>query len=154
MGECSIDSSKFPSPTEVGLSRWRAIVLLFSPLFGLPFCASCPCLKRFTAPQTYCRRARVSFVARQDYEVSCSELDALVELAMEVDGVFGSRMTGGGFGGCTVTLVTEVSKGCRLDDVHEQERRRDTTVLLSCHGYPPPLPSLSIAQPMRASRRT
>ncbi|KAL3274425.1 hypothetical protein HHI36_015813 [Cryptolaemus montrouzieri] len=42
---------------------------------------------------------------RDDYDVSCSELDHLVELALEVDGVFGSRMTGGGFGGCTVTLV-------------------------------------------------
>ena len=42
---------------------------------------------------------------RDDYEVSCSELDELVELAPKQDGVFGSRMTGGGFGGCTVTLV-------------------------------------------------
>eukprot|EP00128_Syssomonas_multiformis_P000480 Colp12_sorted_trinity150504_noHs@4445 len=42
---------------------------------------------------------------RDDYEVSCEELDVLVELAMQVDGVLGSRMTGGGFGGCTVTLV-------------------------------------------------
>ena len=42
---------------------------------------------------------------RDDYEVSCPELDQLVEAAMEVDGVFGSRMTGGGFGGCTVTLL-------------------------------------------------
>jgi galactokinase len=42
---------------------------------------------------------------RDDFEVSCPELDTLVELAMQVDGVYGSRMTGGGFGGCTVTLV-------------------------------------------------
>jgi galactokinase len=42
---------------------------------------------------------------REDYEVSCPELDRLVDLAGEVEGVFGSRMTGGGFGGCTVTLV-------------------------------------------------
>lgn len=40
-----------------------------------------------------------------DYEVSCSELDELVVAAMEVEGVYGSRMTGGGFGGCTVTLL-------------------------------------------------
>lgn len=39
------------------------------------------------------------------YEVSCKELDELVSGAMEVEGVFGSRMTGGGFGGCTVTLL-------------------------------------------------
>jgi galactokinase len=40
-----------------------------------------------------------------DYEVSSPELDFLVDRAMEIEGVFGSRMTGGGFGGCTVTLV-------------------------------------------------
>ncbi|NWI67497.1 GALK1 Galactokinase, partial [Todus mexicanus] len=42
---------------------------------------------------------------RDDYEVSCPELDELVAAALEVDGVYGSRMTGGGFGGCTVTLL-------------------------------------------------
>ena len=46
---------------------------------------------------------------RVDYEVSCEELDLLVKLAVEVDGVYGSRMTGGGFGGCTVTLVKRSS---------------------------------------------
>lgn len=44
---------------------------------------------------------------KDDFEVSCKELDRLVELALEVDGVLGSRMTGGGFGGCTVTLVNK-----------------------------------------------
>jgi galactokinase len=42
---------------------------------------------------------------REDYEVSAPELDLLVEEAMRVKGVYGSRMTGGGFGGCTVSLV-------------------------------------------------
>ncbi|XP_072501825.1 galactokinase isoform X2 [Notamacropus eugenii] len=42
---------------------------------------------------------------RDDYEVSCPELDQLVTLALSVSGVYGSRMTGGGFGGCTVTLL-------------------------------------------------
>lgn len=45
---------------------------------------------------------------RDDLRVSCVELDALVEAAMKLPGVYGSRMTGGGFGGCTVTL-------CRAD---------------------------------------
>lgn len=44
---------------------------------------------------------------RDDYEVSCSELDALVEIAQRVDGTVGSRMTGAGFGGCTVSIVHE-----------------------------------------------
>ncbi|GAB6021267.1 Galactokinase [Chamberlinius hualienensis] len=42
---------------------------------------------------------------RDDYEVSCPELDELVAAALKCDGVYGSRMTGGGFGGCTVTLL-------------------------------------------------
>jgi galactokinase len=42
---------------------------------------------------------------RDDFEVSCAELDMLVDLAVETPGVFGARMTGGGFGGCTINLV-------------------------------------------------
>jgi galactokinase len=42
---------------------------------------------------------------RDDYEVSCAELDFLVEAALGVDGVYGARMIGGGFGGTTVNLV-------------------------------------------------
>lgn len=42
---------------------------------------------------------------RDDYEVSCRELDLLVDLASSRRGVYGARMTGGGFGGCTVNLV-------------------------------------------------
>ena len=42
---------------------------------------------------------------RDDYEVSSAELDVLVEAALRVDGVFGARMTGGGFGGSTANLV-------------------------------------------------
>lgn len=42
---------------------------------------------------------------RDDYEVSCAELDLMVKLALKMDGVYGARMTGGGFGGCTINLV-------------------------------------------------
>jgi galactokinase len=42
---------------------------------------------------------------RDDYQVSCEELDVAVDIASSQPGVYGSRMTGGGFGGCTVTLV-------------------------------------------------
>jgi len=42
---------------------------------------------------------------RDDFEVSCRELDLMVELAMQAEGVYGARMMGGGFGGCTINLV-------------------------------------------------
>ena len=42
---------------------------------------------------------------KNDYEVSCEEVDVLVELAQAIPGVLGSRITGGGFGGCTVSIV-------------------------------------------------
>jgi galactokinase len=43
---------------------------------------------------------------QHDYEVSCEELDFLVDTASDFSGVYGARMTGGGFGGCTVNLVS------------------------------------------------
>ena len=46
---------------------------------------------------------------RDDYEVTGAELDALVEEAWRIDGVVGSRMTGAGFGGCTVSIVKEAA---------------------------------------------
>ncbi|HZE13213.1 MAG TPA: galactokinase, partial [Chthoniobacterales bacterium] len=42
---------------------------------------------------------------QHDYEISCEEIDFLVDTAIELPGVYGARMTGGGFGGCTVNLV-------------------------------------------------
>ena len=39
------------------------------------------------------------------YEASCDELELLIELAKEVEGVLGARMMGGGFGGCTINLI-------------------------------------------------
>lgn len=67
---------------------------------------------------------------RDDYEVSCSEIDTLVELAWNIPGVLGSRITGGGFGGCTVNLVEhhavdqfieEVGKGYKEQSGYEAE---------------------------------
>jgi galactokinase len=53
---------------------------------------------------------------RDDYEVSCPELDLMVEIASLLPGVYGARMTGGGFGGCTVNLVrTDQLEGFRAE---------------------------------------
>jgi galactokinase len=48
---------------------------------------------------------------RDEYEVSCRELDLLVESAARLQGVYGSRMMGAGFGGCTISLVKAESIG-------------------------------------------
>jgi galactokinase len=53
---------------------------------------------------------------RDDYEVSCAELDAAVEIASEQPGCLGARMTGAGFGGCAVALfepaaIAEATRG-------------------------------------------
>lgn len=54
---------------------------------------------------------------RYDYEVTGEELDTLVEEARKIDGVIGSRMTGAGFGGCTVSLVKEDAVDCFIREV-------------------------------------
>jgi len=56
---------------------------------------------------------------RDDYTVSCSELDLLVELAMQQSGVFGARMTGGGFGGCIVALAQADNAAAAMERVVE-----------------------------------
>ena len=56
--------------------------------------------------ETFGKLMNASHVSlRDDYEVSCEEIDILVDLAWEMEGVIGSRITGGGFGGCTVSIV-------------------------------------------------
>lgn len=57
-------------------------------------------------PERFGRLMYASHASLRDlYEVSCPELDLLVDLARAIPGVHGARMTGGGFGGCTVNLV-------------------------------------------------
>ncbi len=53
---------------------------------------------------------------RDKYEVSCNEIDYLVDYAMEKDFVFGARMMGGGFGGSSINLV---SKGYEQELIHD-----------------------------------
>ena len=56
--------------------------------------------------ETFGKLMNASHVSlRDDYEVSCEEIDILVDLAWGIEGVVGSRITGGGFGGCTVSIV-------------------------------------------------
>jgi len=65
---------------------------------------------------------------RDDYEVSCDELDAIVSKAATCEGVFGARMTGGGFGGCAIVLAdsgrAEAITQAVQDDFNEEFGRR------------------------------
>lgn len=60
---------------------------------------------------------------KEDYEVSCKEIDTLVALAQSFDGVYGSRMTGGGFGGCTVTLVKKEAANGLIGYLKEEYKK-------------------------------
>jgi galactokinase len=62
---------------------------------------------------------------RDDYEVSCAELDLMVEIAGRAKGVVGSRMTGGGFGGCTINLV-RLENVTQFQDMVSSEYQRKT----------------------------
>ena len=64
------------------------------------------------------------FGLRDLYEVSCEELDILVEIAENIDGVFGARMMGGGFGGCTINLVEEHAVEHFLNQVSETYKEK------------------------------
>jgi galactokinase len=61
---------------------------------------------------------------RDDYEVSCKELDVSVDVAASVTGVYGARMTGGGFGGCTVNLVANEAVQPLTDALRSELERR------------------------------
>jgi len=73
---------------------------------------------------------------RDDYEVSCEELDLLVDLALKQEGVLGARMTGAGFGGCTVNLLRR-----EYIDVFEktikQEYKKNTGISPDIYVTPP-----------------
>src|SRR5208283_4186439 len=60
---------------------------------------------------------------RDDYEVSCAEADLMVDLAQDMQGVFGARMTGGGFGGSTVNLVEAGATERFMVSIEEAYRR-------------------------------
>ena len=61
---------------------------------------------------------------RDDYEVTCPELDFLREEASKIDGVLGSRMTGAGFGGCTVSIIREDAVDTYINTVGEAYKNK------------------------------
>jgi galactokinase len=69
-----------------------------------------------------------------DYEISCEEIDFLVDTAIKIPGVYGSRMTGGGFGGCTVNLVAPEAVDIFRQQLSAayQERYQKTPVFYDC----------------------
>ncbi|GIW76926.1 MAG: galactokinase [Phycisphaerae bacterium] len=73
---------------------------------------------------------------RDDYEVSVPEIDFLVQTAMNLKGVYGSRMTGGGFGGCTVSLVQPRFVESFVQEIRQayQSRFRIEAVVFATHA--------------------
>jgi galactokinase len=69
---------------------------------------------------------------RDDYEVSCRELNLLVEIARQCEGVYGARMTGGGFGGCTVNLVATNQVESFITEII-QTYQRETGLTPECY---------------------
>mmetsp|Transcript_13773 Transcript_13773/g.24921 ORF Transcript_13773/g.24921 Transcript_13773/m.24921 type:complete len:466 (-) Transcript_13773:71-1468(-) len=73
---------------------------------------------------------------KNDYEVSCEEIDVLVDLAQHFDGVYGSRLTGGGFGGCTVTLVRKESSQRLMDYLNREYENKTGKKCVCFETYP------------------
>lgn len=76
---------------------------------------------------------------RDDYEVSCPELDCIYEISLEIDEIFGCRMTGAGFGGCAVALVepegaTSVADRIATEFEKRQGIRPWTLITPACQG--------------------
>lgn len=75
--------------------------------------------------ETFGKLMNASHVSlRDDYEVSCEEIDILVDLAWKTDGVIGSRITGGGFGGCTVSIVKNEAVDGFVANIGEKYREK------------------------------
>ncbi len=76
--------------------------------------------------------------ARDDYEISCPELESLVKAAQEVEGVAGARLTGAGWGGCIVALVTTEARS--TFEAHLKERYQkdtgQTPAIFACQAGP------------------
>jgi galactokinase len=73
---------------------------------------------------------------RDDFEASCDEADAMVEAAHQLPGVIGARLTGGGFGGCTVNLVHSDLAAAFAGQLHDEYRARTgiDAEIYRCHA--------------------
>jgi galactokinase len=69
--------------------------------------AAAEALMRATWPTLGRLMAEAHWSYSKDFEASCAEADAMVELAQDLPGLIGARLTGGGFGGCTINLVEQ-----------------------------------------------
>ncbi len=76
--------------------------------------------------------------ARDDYEISCPELESLVRAAREVDGVAGARLTGAGWGGCIVALVHDDAVSAFEAHVASRYRAETgrTVTIFACRSGP------------------
>ena len=64
---------------------------------------------------------------KNDYEVSCEEIDILVDLAQAMPGVIGSRITGGGFGGCTVSIIKNDTVDTFVNEIGKASKKKSDT---------------------------
>jgi galactokinase len=81
---------------------------------------------------------------RLDFAASCAEIDMLVEIAVRQDGCFGARITGGGFGGCTVNLVS-AEKAEGFVEIVRREYKERTGIAAQCFVCEPSDGALAIA---------
>jgi galactokinase len=81
---------------------------------------------------------------RDDFAASCEEVDMLVEIAMRQDGCFGARITGGGFGGCTVNVVS-ADKAESFVEIVRREYEERTGIAAQCFVSEPSDGALAIA---------
>ncbi|MCC6312124.1 MAG: galactokinase [Trueperaceae bacterium] len=94
--------------------------------------AACDALERGDAVQLGRLMNASDFSLRDDYQVTCAELDAMTDIARSLPGCYGSRMTGAGFGGCTVSLVAAdqaESFGRALLDAYHRRTGRQGSVI-------------------------
>lgn len=86
--------------------------------------------------------------------MSCPELDQLVEAALSAPGVYGSRMTGGGFGGCTVTLLEAASTSQAMQHIQVGGRRHAEVGGVGSQGHAVLRPHLPLPQEQYAGTAT